>query len=142
MDYIVLSTLMGTTVNKLTLSYDIACQWSRNLRNRLTQFPKTMQLPTPLLDAIRYVIPKCHIEGHGPQCQTKHSLNYLPHCARTNGEEPERWWAHMNPISMSTKEMAAGSRHETIDDHAGSWNWCKITNFGEYVFAASQALVD
>jgi hypothetical protein len=27
--------------------------------------------------------------------------------------------------------MTAGARHDTIDDHAGSWNWHKITNLGE-----------
>lgn len=125
-----LSTLIGVVLVALTLSYDIACQWSRNLKKRVSQFPPQMQLPTSVLDSIKYVIPKFHIYGHGRQCQTKFSLNYLPHSARTNGEEPERWWAHINPISMSTREMTAGSRHDTIDDHAGAWNWRKITNFG------------
>jgi hypothetical protein len=131
MDFIVLSTLTGMTVGSLTLSYDIACQWSRNFTKRITQFPAEMQLPAPILDTIKYVIPKFHIYGHGRQCQTKFSLNFLPYSARTNGEEPERWWAHINPVSMSTREMTAGARHDTIDDHAGSWNWHKITNLGE-----------
>jgi hypothetical protein len=126
----VLSTLIGTRPASLTLSYDIACQWSRNLKKRISQFPVEMQLSTSLVDSIKFVIPKFHIYGHGRQCQTKFSLNYLPHSARTNGEEPERWWAHINPISMSTREMTAGARHDTIDDHAGAWNWRKIVNLG------------
>jgi hypothetical protein len=89
-----------------------------------------MRLSTLLLDLIKYVIPKFHIYGHGRQCQTKFSLNYLPYSVRMNGEEPERWWAHINPVSMSTREMAARARHDTIDDHAGAWNWRKVTNLG------------
>ncbi|KAH7902764.1 hypothetical protein BJ138DRAFT_975668, partial [Hygrophoropsis aurantiaca] len=72
------------------------------------------------------VIPKFHIYGHGKQCQLTYSLNLLPHSARTDGEDPERWWAHINPISMSTKEMGSWSRRDTIDDHACSWNWHKV----------------
>ena len=85
-----------------------------------------------VLDSITYVIPKFHILGHGHDCQTRFSLNYNKHSAHTNGEEPERWWAHINPLSMSTREMGPGARHDTIDDHAAAWNWRKITNFGIY----------
>jgi hypothetical protein len=139
MDYILLSTLVGVETTKLTLSYDIACQWSRNLKARMKQFPTALQLPDSVLNTIKFVIPKCHIEGHGDNCRTTLSLNYLPYSARTDGEDPERWWAHINPVSMSTKEMTAGARHETIDDHAGSWNWRKITNFGESILHCTTA---
>ena len=50
--------------------------------------------------------------------------------ARTDGEDPEHWWAHINPVSMSTKEMGPGARLDTLDDHAAAWNWWKITRFG------------
>ena len=134
MDFIVLSTLVGVVMMFLTLSYDVACQWSRNFAKRVSEFPVWMQLPGYLLGSIKYVIPKFHIYGHGCPCQTKYSLNFLPHLGRTNGEEPERWWAHINPVSMSTREMGAGARHDVIDDHAASWNWHKIINFGIWMF--------
>jgi len=38
--------------------------------------------------------------------------------ARTNGEDPECWWAHINPVSMSIKEMGPGAWLDTLDDHA------------------------
>ena len=56
--------------------------------------------------------------------------------ARIDGEDPERWWAHINPVSMSTKEMGPGARLDTIDDHARAWNWNKIINFGLFIFIA------
>jgi Kyakuja-Dileera-Zisupton transposase len=135
MDFIMLSTLVNVFILWLKLSYDIACQWSRNFRKRVSQFPSWMQLPATILDSITYVIPKFHIYGHGRPCQTKFSLNFLLYSARTNGEEPERWWAHINPISMSTREMGAGARHDMIDDHAAAWNWHKIVNFGIFIFS-------
>jgi Kyakuja-Dileera-Zisupton transposase len=51
--------------------------------------------------------------------------------ACTDGEDPERWWAHINPMSMSTKEMGPGAWLDMLDDYAGAWNWQKITGFGE-----------
>ena len=132
MDFCVLATLAGVLITSLTISYDIVCQWSRNFLRRVGQFPLWMQPPVQLLNTITYVIPKFHIYGHGSKCRTQFSLNYIQHSARTNGEEPERWWAHINPVSMSTREMGPGARHDTIDDHAAAWNWRKITNFGIY----------
>jgi hypothetical protein len=133
MDFIVFSSLMGTTVRQLVFSYDIACQWSRNLSKRLPQLPESMRLNPEQLSGARYVIPKFHIYAHGLSCQSLFSLNFLPFMARTNGEEPERWWAHINPVSMSTKEMGPGARLDTLDDHAAAWNWRKITGMGKHV---------
>jgi Kyakuja-Dileera-Zisupton transposase len=130
MDFIAWSSLVGLLIILLTFSYDIACQWSRNLKRRVGQLPPWMQPRPALVDSLKFVIPKFHIYGHGTQCQTRFSLNFLRYSAWTNGEEPERWWAHINPVSMSTKEMGAGARHDTIDDHAAAWNWRKITKFG------------
>ena len=133
MDFLIFSTLEGLDSQSPMISYDIVCQWSRNVKKRVGQLPPSIQPSDELVDGMRYVIPKFHIYGHGSKCQTKYSLNFLRYCARTNGEEPERWWAHMNPISMSTKEMGQGSRHDTIDDHAVAWNWRKITGLGTFV---------
>jgi hypothetical protein len=130
MDFIVLFTLINTAILYLTLSYDIVCQWSRNFKKRLSQFPKHMQIPDEVLSSITYVIPKFHIYAHGSACQTRFSLNYLKNSARMDGEDPERWWSHINPVSMQTKEMGPGARKDTLDDHAAAWNWRKITGLG------------
>jgi hypothetical protein len=131
MDFILLFSLIGTVFwQQLLFSYDIVCQWFRNLKKRMAQFPDYMQIPAAQLSNITFVIPKFHIYGHGLACQTKFSLNFLPWMAEMNGEDPERWWAHINPISPSTKEMGPGSRSDTIDDHATAWNWQKIVGFG------------
>jgi Kyakuja-Dileera-Zisupton transposase len=134
MDFILLYTLVGIIFMPLVLSYDIVCQWFRNLHTRIPQFPKIMRIPPSVFINITYVIPKFHIYGHGSSCQFRFSLNFLKWSARTNGEDIERWWAHLNPLSMSTKEMAPGARTDTIDDHAAAWNFRKIVGFGMCFF--------
>jgi hypothetical protein len=39
MDFIVFYTLLGTIMTPLVVSYDIACQWSQNLRSRMLRLP-------------------------------------------------------------------------------------------------------
>jgi hypothetical protein len=130
MDFIILSTLIGVLIAQLVLSYDIICQWSRNFGSRIRQFPRFMRLAAAIFVKIKYVIPKFHIYGHGTSCQYKFSLNFLKWSARIDGEDIERWWAHINPVSMSTKEMTPGARLGVLDDHAAAWNFRKITGFG------------
>ena len=132
MDFPVFSTLMGVLVIALTLSYDICCQWSRNLKRRVNQFPAAMQVaPKTLFKKAKLVIPKCHLHNHGLKCHLNYNLNFLRYSAQADLEDPKRWWAHINPISMSIREMTAGSRIDLLNDHAAGWNWRKTTGFGE-----------
>jgi hypothetical protein len=135
MDFILFYSLLGALVQLLVFSYDIACQWSCNLRTRIPQLPATMQLPPLQITQARFVILKFHIYAHGLSCQSVFSLNFQCHMAETNGEDPERWWAHINLVSMSTKEMGPGAWLNTIDDHAAAWNWRKITHLCTYLSA-------
>ena len=130
MDFVAFFGLIGTAILSFVFSYDIVCQWSRNLKTRMAQLPHCMQISPDRLGRARFILPKFYMYGHGMKCQLRYSLNFLKWSARTNGEDPERWWAHINPISMSTREMGIGARHDTIDDHARAWNWRKIVNFG------------
>lgn len=141
MDFIVFFTLLNVIIAQIVLSYDIACQWSRNLSKRIPQMGPYINIFPWFLSRVKYVIPKLHIYGHGAACQFRYSLNFLKWSARTNGEDIERWWSHINPVSMSTKEMGPGARHDTIDDHAAAWNWRKITLFGNVFFICLSSLV-
>ena len=132
MDFIVFHSLMGSKNKLLLFSYDIACQWSRNLSQHLVQLPNSMQLSDEQLYLLRFAIPKFHISVHGLDCQSNFSFNYQPYMAHMDGKDPERWWAHLNPVSMSMKEMGPGSWLDTLNDHAAAWNWWKITAFGAF----------
>ena len=134
MDYVVLSTLRAVKVNLLYISYDIACQWHKKFLIRLQKFPRDMQLDAERID-LRYAVPKFHLNTHGADCQTRFSLNYMTGAARTCGEGIETGWAHTNPLSTSVREMSPSTRHETLDDHWGAWNWQKIIGFGKCIFS-------
>lgn len=137
MDFVLLYTLINIAVIQLAFSYDIICQWYRNFKHRILQFPPFMRIPDWLLKTVTYLIPTFHIYGHGASCQHRFSFNFVRWSARTNGEDVERWWSHVNPVSMSTKEMGAGGRLDTIDDHAAAWNWRKIVGFGMFISLVS-----
>lgn len=136
MDYIFSSTLVNVTLFRLLIVYDIACQWSKKLRSRLSELRSNVDVD--LNDVIlTFAIPKGHIKAHGKTCQSKYSLNYLPGLARTDGEGVERDWAHMNALTASTREMGPGNRHETLDDHWGAWNWGKVLKLGASLIAST-----
>lgn len=129
MDYILLATLIGTCL-MLFVTYDLACQYYKNFLRRMSAFPPCMKLDTTTTENMRWAIPKKHWAVHGPD-HSRWSLNYLPYSARTSGELIETSWAHSNPISVSTREMAPAVRREVLDDHWGAWNWQKTIKFGE-----------
>lgn len=132
MDFIIFSALLGSLMLAITFSYDICCQWAKNLLKRMPQLPRFMQIDPERIRRAKRVLPKFHIYNHGPSCQLNFSLNFLRWSAASDLEDPERWWAHINPVSMSTKEMGEGARHDTIDDHACAWNWRKIVGFSKF----------
>ncbi|TDL13917.1 hypothetical protein BD410DRAFT_868388 [Rickenella mellea] len=140
MDYVVLSTLSGTNVKKLILSYDIACQWFKNFRLRISAYPEKMQLNMDEVETDAG-IPKLHCKGHGPKCQTCWSFNFIKGSARTCGESIEQIWSGHNAVSMSTREMTPGSRQNTIDDHLGAWNFRKVIGLGKYLLSLLQEAV-
>ncbi|KAJ7818764.1 hypothetical protein B0H14DRAFT_2372989 [Mycena olivaceomarginata] len=110
-------------------SYNICCQWSKYLAGRLKQLPNGIRLDL-ILKLVTFVIPKLHIYGHKLLCQLNFSLNFTPGAARTDGEGIERPWANIGPVATSTREMGPGSRHDTLDDHWGHWNWEKLMGLG------------
>lgn len=129
MDYMLFATLMGIALLfRLVISYDIACQWHRKLPQRVAKLPPTMQHDIAAAD-VTYAIPKKHYRVHGPN-HSQWSLNYKRQVGRTYGEGIESHWSHMNPISLSAREMSPGLRHEVLNDHWGAWNWQKIIGFG------------
>ena len=131
MDFLVVSTLLGTLMYMLVLSYDIACQYSKNFDRRLREdFNAEMYLDLDDVN-VRFVIPKNHINVHGPK-HSQYSLNLLPHVGRTYGEGVESSWSHLNPVAMSTREMALATRHEVLNDHMNAWNWHKTIELGEF----------
>ena len=129
MDYLFLSSAQQATPRCLVVSYDIACQWSRNLATRCTAYgPEAAFIVAE--HQIRYLVPKFHLLAHIQHCQANYSFNFTPLVGRTDGEAPERGWSAINAIAGSTKQMGPGSWLDTLDDHFGDYNWRKVASIG------------
>ncbi|KAJ3964901.1 hypothetical protein EV361DRAFT_975512 [Lentinula raphanica] len=120
------------------VSYDIACQWHKNVIRRVKSLPSFIACNLGL-QKLKFAIPKLHIHGHQLTCQLKFSLNWLRGAGRTDGEGVERPWAHLGPIASSTRDMGPGLRHGTMNDHFGHWNWVKLIGLGALLRKRHQA---
>ena len=137
-DYVVASALSTTNVMEVLISYDIACQWSRNLKARIERLPDSIRnniLRLVSSDGIDTVIPKFHLPAHKVECHSQYSLNYRFGTGRLDGEAPERVWSSMNAAADSTKEMKEGHCHDTLDDIINDMNWRKISQMGEFTLS-------
>lgn len=130
MDFVFASSLRNTSLKKVTVSYDIACQWSVKLEQRLTHLPESLRSAVDDVE-LEFVVPKLHINGHKSSCQTDFSLNFRPGVGRTDGEGIERRWSEVNDASTSTKEMCEGHQHDVLDDVCNDSNYRKTINIGE-----------
>ncbi|KAG1839753.1 hypothetical protein DFJ58DRAFT_718504 [Suillus subalutaceus] len=129
MDFLFFSTLRGRCIDTLNVSYDIACQWHKNLWQRMSTMPLDLHLDH-LATFVRFFVPKFHLPAHILTRQTKFSFNFSKYVGRTDGEAPERGWSNINPVASSTKEMGPGSQRDALDDHFGDWNWKKVVGLG------------
>lgn len=129
-DYIVGSLLRHHSPKlRLLLSYDIACQYSKNFEERLRKLPPLVRFKLAFA-WVRFVIPKLHIHGHRIACQLLFNLAWTHGVGRTDGEGVERPWSFLGALGASLRQMGPGSAADTLDDHLGYWNWLKLIGLG------------
>ncbi|KAF7321647.1 CxC2 domain-containing protein [Mycena kentingensis (nom. inval.)] len=126
MDYIVASLLRHIHERlRKVLSYDIACQWWKELKERLAKLPPLVRLHL-ILSLTRFVVPKMHIIAHIVLCRLIFDLRLVPGSGQTDGEGIERLWASIAGLAASSKLSGHGARADLLDDHWSFWNWCKL----------------
>lgn len=133
MDYIFHSTLKDTQAETFVISYDIACQWSKNLRKRMQHYESSDSefFMFKHDTKITYLVPKFHLPAHVAKCRTRYSFNLTKNVGRTDGESPERGWVGPNALAPSTKEMGPGTCRDTLDVHFGDENHKKVIGMGK-----------
>lgn len=129
MDYAFASAIQHTNATVLKVSYDIPCQWHKKLSQRMNKMPPSLQLNLCDRD-VTFLVPKFHLPAHVASCQWSFSFNWTKGVGRTDGEEPERGWANLNPAASSMKNMGPGHYCDTLDDYFGDWNWKKLISLG------------
>ena len=65
MDLILLASLLGTMYRWLSITYDIACQYSKKFSNRIQRYPQEYQAFNMFIEFLRFFIPKFHMMAHG-----------------------------------------------------------------------------
>ena len=132
MDYIAHSAASSSPVRSIHWSYDIACQWMKNLRSRSLKFPPEIRAPSTVTQ-VRAAIPDFHVMAHGEQCQSTMNFLRINRVGRTCGEGIETEWSVINQVATSIREMSPSARQEVLSDHWGYWNWEKVKKFGTYL---------
>ncbi|KAF7375073.1 CxC2 domain-containing protein [Mycena sanguinolenta] len=103
MDYVVASAwrhFVGLLF--FLLSYDIMCQWSKKLKERLKKLPPTLRLQLALF-FVKFVIPKLHILGHLKLCQETFSLLFTLGTGQADMEGIKRIWSSSGLMGASTR---------------------------------------
>lgn len=127
-DYVVVRSTRHNLEPKKIASYDIMCQWSKNLRKRLQEFP--LDDAESLDDKIvARMVPKFHLAAHRQECRASFSLNYEPGAGRRDMEGPERTWFGLQGGGC-TKDQGPGFWSDAMDDKFGHWNWSKLIRLG------------
>ncbi|KAJ7894257.1 hypothetical protein B0H14DRAFT_2334592 [Mycena olivaceomarginata] len=139
MDYLFFMGLLGTLLLRFVMSYDIACQWYKNLWGRMAIFPAEAQLSGE--KKFVFLVPKFHLPAHIEECNVNFSFNLTPSVGRTDGEAPERGWADANRLANSTSISGPGARCDTLDAHFQYSNWKKITKLGTVLLDKIQKCV-
>ena len=79
MDFAPMSTLIPSVkagISRVLVSYDIACQWHKNLQARLNSY-NASPFEIATLTYWNIVIPKFHLPGHSQDCRLLYNLAYM-----------------------------------------------------------------
>lgn len=132
MDFCLLRGLFFVLTLFVIFSYDINCQYSIHLLTRMLEYSSELNSAARGVEEFIFLIGKFHLRGHIRACLYRFSWHFMPGSGLADGEASERKWANTNPTATSTREMGAGSRADTLDDHIGDANWQKTTGAREH----------
>ena len=128
-DYAVASALVDDVhagINDVVVTYDIGCQWGKNLISRLPKYKSALSLDIETLKSFRIAVPKFHIINHGVSCQATFNLIYMDGVGMTHGEGVEIIWSHSTSLTTWSRENGPAARHLILDNHWTGWNWRKL----------------
>ncbi|KAJ6548887.1 hypothetical protein B0H19DRAFT_1032024 [Mycena capillaripes] len=141
MDWMFFMGLENSELQHFFVSYDIACQWHKNIWARMQLYPKHIQKQNGKRYWV-FLVPKFHLPAHIESCNISFSFLLTRYVGQTDGEAPERGWSNINRLATSTREMGPNLRREVLDDHFNDWNWKKILSMGKCrVWGASAELI-
>ncbi|KAJ7799347.1 hypothetical protein B0H14DRAFT_2185738, partial [Mycena olivaceomarginata] len=127
MDFILFSLILNTILLYLILSYDIACQFSKNFWTRMKGLPEWMHID-PEKVFVWFKVPNFHILGHKWPCHSPFSFHWMWGAGMTDGEDVEQNWDFTNGAAPSTKMMGPGGRHAFLEGLFAFHNWWRTVS--------------
>ncbi|KIK52663.1 hypothetical protein GYMLUDRAFT_251034 [Collybiopsis luxurians FD-317 M1] len=83
MDFALLLSIKNFPNLPVTVSYDIMCQYSKKLYQRIASYPSILHTPTPF-PRYQLLVPKFHLAAHKQECIWSFSYNYAMGVGRTD----------------------------------------------------------
>lgn len=128
-DFAFLKALETTGVDPtqgVMLMYDIACQYSIHLRERLRgRLPESLEIDR--------AIGLFHVHAHKDQCFFRYASSFIPGAGVVSGEILESLWSTLNSISPTVRTATLAHRAEVLDDHACDSNHKKALAMATYL---------
>ncbi|KAJ7603387.1 hypothetical protein DFH06DRAFT_1022305 [Mycena polygramma] len=125
MDFLFFAALLNFAMSWLVLSYDIACQFSKNVWKRMPGLPDKYHLKINT-DNVRWRVPNFHLPPHKTGCHSPFSFHFLWGAGCTHGETVEQNWEFLNGAAASTKLMGLGARASALEGLFGFHNWRRL----------------
>ncbi|KAJ7029470.1 hypothetical protein C8F04DRAFT_1264926 [Mycena alexandri] len=127
MDFIFSSAVLNFALLWLVLSYDIACQFSKNIWTRMEGLPEKYHLQIDRLN-VRWIVPNFHLPPHKKGCHSVFSFHWLWGAGCTHGETVKQNWEFLNGAAAATKLMGLGARLTMLEGLLGFHNWRRLVS--------------
>ncbi|KAJ7446067.1 hypothetical protein FB451DRAFT_1188832 [Mycena latifolia] len=125
MDFLFFSAVLNFALMYLVLSYDIVCQFSKNIWGQMPELPEKYHLnidPT----FVQWMIPNFHAPGHKKGCHSPFSFHWLWGAGRTHRETVEQNWEFLNGAAALTKLMGLGAQFAALEGLFAFCNWRRL----------------
>jgi hypothetical protein len=119
-----LSTINIDPEQGLLFIYDIVCQYSVHLQERIGHL-----LPDGL--TCDCAIDLFHVHVHKEDCFFRFATTFIPGAAVVAGQILESLWSNLNSISPTVRTATLPHRAEMLDDHACDSNHKKLLSMTE-----------
>ena len=130
-DYAFASTVcrdLEAGIRHIVVTYDIACQWGKEVRQRLEEYESTKDITLRSLSSLRFAVPKFHLIGHGKSCHLNYNLAFMRGVGMTHSESVETIWSHSTSLALWSQENGPQAHHTLLDAHWSGWNWRKLVH--------------
>ncbi|KAG2004971.1 hypothetical protein CC2G_003473 [Coprinopsis cinerea AmutBmut pab1-1] len=118
-----LKTTHTDELSKVLLVYDINCQYSKHLFERIEE-ANHLDINEKL--SIIFGIGLFHVHGHQDTCFARYALTFIRGAGMSAGEILEPLWSVINLAAGPTSMMTLAQRDEVLDDMMADNNWKKL----------------